>query len=143
MNAIYSAGPWPYELTLVCQLPDTTTADLATRRTGSRDYLAGTITTDADTTRALLQENDPKTQWVQWDSVYLRIQVVALAARGRGIITVDQSMPALSATQPGGGRIAVRLVEPSPPQATADWVPAERERAVADYYAEQQAGRHI
>ncbi|MGW4123649.1 hypothetical protein [Nocardia sp. NPDC004711] len=143
VNAIYRAGDQPGELITICELPATATAVLTTRRTGSRDYLAGTLTVDPDVVRTLLQLPGTPTCWALWDGTYIRIRDISITDGGAGLLRVDQSTHAMSTKQAEGGRIALRIVEPSPPQPVSEWVPAERERALADHHAATAAGRAL
>lgn len=145
VNGIYTAAPQPGELVCICPLPATTTAALTTGRAGSRDYLAGKITvTDTGTAAKILYiDRQAAGIWALWDGTYLRIKSVGLGDGGILEIHVDQSMHGLARHGETGARIGVRLVEPSPPRPAAEWKKAETERALADYFAAQKAGRQI
>lgn len=145
MNGVYIAGTEPGDLTLVCPLPASSTATLATRRAGTREYLTGTITVTAPDIVATLLDIDRRSAnaWALWDGSHMRIKSVGLGDGGILEIHVDQSLSSIARQPETGARIAVRLVEPSPPRPVAEWKKAETDRALADYLAAQKAGRTI
>ncbi|MBF6202338.1 hypothetical protein, partial [Nocardia cyriacigeorgica] len=82
-----------------------------------------------------------RTFWVVIDDEYLRVQTAgASLAAGGGMLVVDQSTNNLHITAYLGQPMvpaALRIVEPSPPRPTAEWIQAETERALRDWQAEQ------
>ena len=112
--------------------------DLDWHTTGSRRYLAGSVTTyDADTLHSLFKSFPTRPAWVAYGETFIRIQLAALDF-GRATIYCDQSVLAIAHTAENGSVVPLRVVEPSPPCPTAKWVEDERARAIRDYEAERQ-----
>lgn len=138
---LYAEGHRRSETVCVGELLDAQ-PDLTTRYAGTRPYKVGIIAIRADDLVALEVAGFPeRTFWVVIDDEYLRVQTAgASLAAGGGMLVVDQSTNNLHITAYLGQPMvpaALRIVEPSPPRPTAEWIQAETERALRDWQAEQ------
>jgi hypothetical protein len=138
MADLYKAAPESGEIHYVTTFNDAT-PHLETRYAGTRPYLAGEIQVHAAEVHRLAETLAHASYWVTIDDTFLRVQKLAvdLSWAGWGWIGVDQSTFAKKWT-PGGIAITdLRVVEPSPPRPTEEWMPAEIARAIRDRQAEK------
>lgn len=106
--------------------------DVQSYPTGTASYKAGAVyTCDTDSITQLLQVM-PLTMWIVCDGVFLRIQTVSSNHwREKHRIECTQGTDTGCAVIYGKGH-TLRLVEPSPPRPTDEWLDAERSRAIRD-----------
>ncbi|WP_280247309.1 hypothetical protein [Nocardia abscessus] len=138
MADLYKAAPESGEVHYVTTFNDAT-PHLETRYAGTRPYLAGEIRATAAEVQRLAETIEHGDHWVTVDGTYLRVHKLAIdtSCVGFGWIGVDQSTFAKKWT-PGGIAITdLRVVEPSPPRPTEEWMPAEIARAIRDRQAEK------
>ncbi|MGV9742843.1 hypothetical protein [Nocardia farcinica] len=149
MNALYGAAPDATytEPVHLGDLPDAY-LDLHTHYAGTRPYRSGIISVAAEHIWPIVdgRAEHAWTFWVRVDDEYLRVQRVQIPILGgTAILEVDQSLPAPATRVGTDGTIAVqlRVVEPSPPRPTSEWLPAEAERVVRDYENELAMGAAV
>jgi hypothetical protein len=136
MTDLYAATPDTGEIHYLTTL-DGATAELETRYAGTRPYLAGEIRVRPEHIHRAMETIADAPHWVSVDGTYLRVQQLGVDLSGVGWIGVDQSTFAIKML-PGGPAVSdLRIVEPSPPRPSEEWMPAEIERALRDRQAEK------
>ncbi|MBF6298250.1 hypothetical protein IU459_11930 [Nocardia amamiensis] len=136
MVDLYQAAPESGEVHYLATL-DGATAELETRYAGTRPYLAGEIRTRPHHIRRLMETIEHGVHWVTVDGTYLRVHALQIDLDVVGWIGVDQSTFAKKWTPAGIAITDLRVVEPSPPRPTEEWMPAEIARAIRDRQAEK------
>ncbi|MGW4718297.1 hypothetical protein [Nocardia sp. NPDC004260] len=138
MVDLYRAAPASGEIHYVTTLDDAT-PHLETRYAGTRPYLAGEIRTTAAEVHRLAETIEHGDHWVTVEGTYIRVHKLAIDMSwvGFGWIGVDQSTFAKKLTPIGIAITDLRVVEPSPPRPTEEWMPAEIARAIRDRQAEK------
>lgn len=139
---LHTEGDAPRETRCIAEI-DGAEPDLVTRYAGTRPYRTGIVLVPADIVESILNGGftEGRTFWAVIDGEYIRVQEVGPGPMpGIGLLAVDQSTNKLHVSAYLGrqmGPESLRIVEPSPPLPTAEWMLPETERALRDWQAAQ------
>ncbi|MBF6515547.1 hypothetical protein IU421_14840 [Nocardia cyriacigeorgica] len=127
-------GPNPAELHELCRLTDMQPT-IKTHTTGTARYKAGAVyTRDLTAAKKVFDAVLDAQLWIVFDGTYIRVTTISMGWN-EGRIEASQGADIGYALISGTLR-DLRLVEPSPPRPSDEWVDAERARAIRDLLGE-------